>query len=433
MKRLCYLFLILALLFPSFVFARGESEKSGAASQKATTISVMAEWSSDSPGSKVFRDKMDEISASDRGIIVEQEMIGDETSYYNKLRTRFATGEFPDVFLDFGGARSYDYVQSGVLVDLSPWLDADPAWRDSFLSIIDDWKYPEYPGAVYGVPTAFYVVGIFYNKAIFAELGLTPPATIEEFTAVCDKLLAAGYVPMPLGEKDNYRAGHLLNNLVLKAYGAEAVTALGNRTLAYDDPKMIRLYQMIYDFNQKGYFGLNAVNKDNNMARTEFHTGKSAMQFDGTWYLGIAAQAQNADDIGFIPFPSIDPKYAGSWQGGNNGGLSVVNTGNKEKIEKAVEVVKILTSTEFAKEQQAANGGGIYPVVFDADPSKASRISIEVSAALEGSKEFRTDIQNYDINTKMLETVRMALQGLFVGKTPEQCAAEIMRVVNAGN
>ncbi|WP_320128962.1 extracellular solute-binding protein [uncultured Sphaerochaeta sp.] len=434
MKRRFLPVLVLALLFPSFLFAQGGKEAGSVpASQKDVTVSIMSTWSGDSPGSVIFRNKLSEIDAADNGIKVDQEMIGDETSYYNKLRTRFATGEFPNIFEDFGGARSYDYVKSGVLVDLRPYLDADPQWANDFMNVIEDWEYSDYPGSVYGVPTAFYVVGIFYNKAIFAKLGLEPPKTIEEFTAVCDKLLAAGYIPMPLGEKDSYRAGHLLNNLVLKAYGSEAVTALGNRTLAYDDPKMIRLYKMISDFNKKGYFGPNAINKDNSMARTDFHAGKSAMQFDGTWYLGTAAKCAIADDMGFIPFPTIDPAFAGSWQGGNNGGLSVVNTGDKQAIDKAVQVVKALTNSEFAKAQQAVNGGGIYPVKFTSDTSKVSAISIEVSKALDTSKEFRTDIQNYDINTKMLETVRMALQGLFVGKTPEQCAQEIMTVVNAGN
>lgn len=435
MKKSIFTIFAVSMMLLSVVFAGGTKEVGGSSrtsTPKETTISVLAEWAGDSPGTKAFRDKLDAISAADNGIKIEQEMISDETSYYNKLRTRFATGEFPDIFLDFGGARSYDYVKSGVLVNLRPYLDADPEWANGFVDgVIEDWEYSDYPGAVYGVPTAFYVVGIFYNKAIFAELGLEPPKTMDEFTDVCDKLLAAGYIPMPLGEKDIYRAGHFLNNLVLKAYGSEAVTALGNRTLSYDDPKMIRLYKMIYDFNQKGYFGPNAVNKDNNMARTDFHTGKSAMQFDGTWYLGIAATSPIADDIGFFPFPAVDEKYAGSWQGGNNGGLSVVNTGDQERIDKAVEVVKALTGSAFAAEQQVANGGGIYPVKFDSVPEKVSRISIEVSKAMESAKEFRSDIQNYDINTKMLETVRMALQGLFVGKTPEQCAQEIMRVVNA--
>ena len=206
---------------------------------------------------------------------------------------------------------------------------------------------------------------------------------------------------------------------------------MGNRTLSYDDPKIMKLYQMLFDYNKRGYFGANTINKDTNMARTDFHSGKAAMHFDGTWYLGTAATTPLADDISFIPFPTINPEFANSWQGGTNGGLSVVNTGDKAKIEKAIVLLKELTRGDFDKEQQAVSKGGVYPVFFESDPSVVSRISIEVADAYDKAEEFRSDIQNYDANPKMLETVRVALQGLFVGKTPKQCADEIMLVVNA--
>ena len=37
-----------------------------------------------------------------------------------------------------------------------------------------------------------------YNKDIFEEVGVTPPKTWDEFIAVCDKLLAAGYQPLSM-------------------------------------------------------------------------------------------------------------------------------------------------------------------------------------------------------------------------------------------
>lgn len=432
MRRLS-ITLILALLAASLVFSTG-SKEAVEDSRKNVDLIVMGTWANDTPYVAAYRAKFDEISAEDNGINIIQEMIGEETQYYNKLRTRFATGEFPNIFSDYGGARSYDYVKSGVLVDLAPYLEADPKWKNGFLAgVLEDWEYDDYPGAIYGVPTAFYCVGLFYNAAIFSELGLTPPATIKEFEDVCDKLLAAGYIPMSLGEKDTYRAGHLLNNLVMKSYGSEFVAKLGNREISYDSPQMMVLYQMIYDWNKKGYFGQNAVNKDSNMERADFHSKKTAMHFDGTWYLAVAKDSAIVNDIHFVPFPTINPSFSGSWQGGTNGGLEVVNTGNKEQIDKAVEAIKQITSPEFMKHIQILSGGGVYPIKFDSDPYSVSALSIEVSEALKTATEFRSDIQNYDMNTKMLETVRVALQGLFIGKTPEEIAAEIMHVVKAEN
>lgn len=38
-----------------------------------------------------------------------------------------------NVFYDFGGSRDLDYVAAGAILDLEPYLEADPQWRDRFL------------------------------------------------------------------------------------------------------------------------------------------------------------------------------------------------------------------------------------------------------------------------------------------------------------
>lgn len=428
MKKLLTIVLCVALL-PTLIFAQGAGEKA-TATKGNQEITILATWAGDQPAVVATRDKVQEFSDADNGITVKTDFVYEEKSYYDKLRTRIATGEFPDLFEDYGGARDKDYVESGLLVDLQPYLDADPEWKNSFVNILGDWQYEGHPGQ-YGLPTDMYCVGIFYNKTIFSELGLDIPESMDEFTAVCDKLLANGYVPMSLGEKDPYRAGHFLNNLVLKSIGAEGVMDLGKRKIAYDGPEMMKLFKMIYDFNNKGYFGPNAINKDASMARADFHNRVSAMHFDGTWAISPIDESAISGQVGFFAFPYIDEKYAGCWQGGNNGGVSVVNTGDQARIDAAVELLKALTSPELMAAKQKAAKGGIYPVKFTGDASVVSPLAVEVSEKMTAATELKSDIQNYDINTKMLDTVRNALQGLFVGGTPEECAKDIMRVVNA--
>ena len=47
-----------------------------------------------------------------------------------------------------------------------------------------------------------------YNKDIFAKVGVEPPATWDEFVAVCEKLDAAGYQPIAIaGDYDSFWAG----------------------------------------------------------------------------------------------------------------------------------------------------------------------------------------------------------------------------------
>ena len=424
------LLLLIAMIAPFSLLAAGSGEDSGSGDSENVTVTIMSRWSEDMPSSRFFRNHLAEMDAADPSLTIVQDNINDEMAYYDKLRTKFATGEFPNIFFNYGGSRLVDYVESDVLVDMAPYLDADPTWKNGFQPVFDKWMYGEYSG-IWGIPAEFYAVGIFYNKGIFAELGIETPATMKEWESACDKLLAAGYIPMALGEKDVWRAGHFSNNLIMKAYGAQAVSDLADRSMTYDDPKMIDIFEMIQDYNDRGYFGPNAVNMGGNMEKTSFHTGESAMHMDGSWYLSEASESPIFEQIGVFPFPAIEPAYAESWQGGAGGGFSVVDTGNRNEIDASVEIIKSITIPSYMKQLQTENKGGVYPVKFDPDESVVGHLTIEYMNMLEDAEEYRDDVQTYDPISSLLETVRLAIQGLFVGNTPDECAAEIVAEIEA--
>jgi raffinose/stachyose/melibiose transport system substrate-binding protein len=60
------------------------------------------------------------------------------------------------------------------------------------------------------VPIAAVMHGFMYNKDVFAKLGLTPPATVDQFFAILDKVKADGkLVPLAIGTKDTWEASQL--------------------------------------------------------------------------------------------------------------------------------------------------------------------------------------------------------------------------------
>jgi len=425
MKRITLL--LLALILPVALFAAGGQEKANDGGD--VTIRVLSRWSDELPTSVYFREAVEMFNDADNGIKVEGEHINDETSYLDKLRTQFAIGEYPNVFFEYGGSRIVDYVESGLLLDLQPALDADPSWRDSFLPLFDKWQYTQFPGT-FGVPAEFYAVTIFYNTDIFSKVGVTPPATLDEFETVCDKLLAAGYTPIALGEKDIWRAGHFLNNLVLKSFGAQGVADLASRKMTYDDPRMVALYGKIQEYFKKGYFGSDSVTVDYNMEQALFHNEKSAMHMDGSWYCGAAIQSLITSKIKAFPFPSINAANKNSFQGGAAGGWSVVNIDDAHN-EASVKFVKSVSNPEYFSILQVKNKGGVYPAKFESDDSVIDPVTISHMAAIQNAKEFRDDIQTYDPLSSMLDTCRTALQGLFIGKSPQETASKIMTEIKA--
>jgi ABC-type glycerol-3-phosphate transport system substrate-binding protein len=417
----------LVLIFTSALVFGGGSKSPGSAGGD-TTIRIMTRWSDDAPLSKYWRGKIQEWNNQKNGITIIDESLSDEAAFLDKLRSSIASGTQPEIFIEYGGSRIQDYVEAGILLDVQPYLDADAAWRGSFLNdLFDKWHFTTRPGT-YGVPCQFYSVFLYYNKKILAEAGFSnPPATLDEWRAVCDALLAKGRQPMSLGAKDNWRAGHFLNNLVMKSFGAKGASDIARRAMNYDDPRMINLYRIIKEFNDKGYWGPNAIGVGNDTEDSDFLANKTALRFQGSWFIPqlVADYQGDISNIGIAPFPYLNAAYRDSWQGGTAEAYSISN--RKATNDAAIQVVKYLTSPEYYAGAEAYCKGGMYVSRFNTQPGVTiDPITRAAKALLANAKEFRDDIQTYDPESHMLDTVRSALQGLFIGSTPEQVGREIV-------
>lgn len=387
-------------------------------------IRLASRWGGEEPLSVYFQQKIEEFNALDNGITIVGDHVTDEQQYLDKLSAQIGSGTQPEIFIEYGGTRIQDYVESGILLDLKPYLDADPEWKDSFLPLFDKWEFND---GVYGVPVMLYAIVLYSNTDVLKANGLEVPQTFEDLEKCCETLKANGINPFMLGEQSNFRAGHFLNNIALKTYGPDVVTKLADRTMAYDGEEMLGLYQTIKDFNDKGYFGDNAVGVDNNGEKAAFLSGESAFRYDGAWFVSEVNGSAVDGKVQVSAFPSINEEYKNVFQGGAGQGFSITDTGDKEKNDAAVEVVKYLTSQDYYRGLEKASNGGIYPVKFESDPETViDDLSKQVKEVIEPATDYRDDMQNYDPETHMLNTVRTALQGLFVGNTPEQCGEEIV-------
>ncbi|MBH0009099.1 sugar ABC transporter substrate-binding protein [Salinibacterium sp. UTAS2018] len=107
-------------------------------------------------------------------IKVELSNVGQGLSHYTKLRTAVKSGEVPDVV-----QMEYQYISSfqNDLLDLAPY-GAD-AIADDYVSSV--WGQVSSEGAVYGIPQDFGPMGNLYRTDIYAEAGVTPPATWDEY------------------------------------------------------------------------------------------------------------------------------------------------------------------------------------------------------------------------------------------------------------
>lgn len=107
----------------------------------------------------------------------------------NIVKTRLATGEMADVFNYNSGSLFQAINPTETLMPLGDLPNFGNV-IDSFLPTVTGTD-----GQVYGVPNGPAMGGgIFYNRTIYAELGLAIPTTWDEFIANSEAAKAAGYV-----------------------------------------------------------------------------------------------------------------------------------------------------------------------------------------------------------------------------------------------
>jgi N-acetylglucosamine transport system substrate-binding protein len=117
------------------------------------------------------------------------------------VQPRINAGTPPDM-IDNSGSNLMDMgaiVKAGQAADLTDLYDA-PSWdvpgkkvRDTLVpGAIEPGTYN---GKPYAMNYAFTVFGLWYNAKLFAKNKWTPPTTWADFTALCDKIKAAGLTP----------------------------------------------------------------------------------------------------------------------------------------------------------------------------------------------------------------------------------------------
>jgi ABC-type glycerol-3-phosphate transport system substrate-binding protein len=391
------------------------------------SIHISSRNSSDIPMHQYFRTKIQEFSDKANGITVTQDNIQTESDYQNRLRANFASGSAPNIFMEYGGSRILDYVESSTILNMKPYYDYNPAWYNSFNSAV--WEkllFEQYPG-VWGIPFYMYTVVIYYNKEIFAKHGLSVPTNWQELQDVCAKFKAAGVKPFQVGEKDIWRLGHFHNNLVVKSLGVQAVGDLATRKLTYDSPEIIKTFDMIKEMIDKGYFGDNILATDVLTERATYAAEGCAMRWDGSWYVAEIFGKDIYNKTGVAPFPYVDEKYKLHAQGGANDMWFITTLGKSpEEIAASVALTKYLTSEEYIANLNEI-AASIYPVKFTLTPKTPSNpIMEQVQALADSMTDMRGDVQDYDPQAHMIDTVRSSIQALAMGYTGKQVGDQIV-------
>ena len=197
------------------------------------------------------------------------------------IQLALTSGDMYDVFFEWGG-QSAGYVQSGALLNLQPYFDADPAWKNSFLSptVFEDNAYVV-NGRIYGIPFRGTGEFIIYNKTLFNQRGYQVPQTQEQLVTLMDRMIGDNIVPIatqgtPHGGKVEYVRRALTDYLFLADGLIRTPQHLTARLIDYRGIKA-RGAELTREWYNKGYFGRTPFGVEREEAQTLFFDGRAGM------------------------------------------------------------------------------------------------------------------------------------------------------------
>jgi len=239
--------------------------------------------------------------------------------YKQKLKVSLGSGKGPDLFMNWGGGGLRQYVNANRVLDLTPYLNADKAWKDKFFNNV--LQTAAFDGKYYGIPNVgMQPVLLFYNKAVFKKNNLEPPTTWEQLLSVVKTLKDAGATPFILGGQSKWPDLMWEEYLVDRVAGPEAFNAVAaGEKNAWMDPGIIKANTMLQELVDAGAFGNNfsSTTYDGTVTATLLGTGRGAMELMGNWEYGAVLQNSpdtiKNNDLGWVPFPAVsggkgDPK-----------------------------------------------------------------------------------------------------------------------------
>lgn len=162
-------------------------------------------------------------------------------------------------------------------------------------------------GRPYAVAALGATTGVVYNKALFAELGLEPPASYQEFLTLCAALRRQGITPLGVGGGDlwhmEYWMNHFLRSDVLsREPDFLALCAAGERD--WSDPLVTELLEHMAQLFRRGYVNSGWLSTPDAALAYHLAEGEAAMVFSGPWLIRDALALDPSLELGWFYVPN---------------------------------------------------------------------------------------------------------------------------------
>ena len=378
MRKKSFVSLLLAMAFLALLVLSGCGAEKSVEEPASNVITMLTAATPSDSFYYGFQKIIDNFNANNEyGVTVQCDFVS-TPDFKTKLPTLMSSDSEPDIIYTLELGYLGVYVDAGKIVNLQPYYDADPAWRDSFNDgMLDQLTYN---GDVYGVPTQQTMALMFYNKAIFAENGVSVPATYDEFLNVCETLKSNGVTPIALASTpaDAWLVSQYIQQLSDGLGGYELFSGIADGSRAWNDPAMVKAGELLQAEIDAVYYEDGFTGVSGEEAEAIFQRGDAAMYFNGTWETGTLASTEFTDvaeDVGCFIVPAVDPQYQNVGVGSCDYCYAV--TKNCKNVDAAVAFLKYWTS-EAGASMLLYDYSCLPATNFDIDESRLSPLAANV-------------------------------------------------------
>jgi raffinose/stachyose/melibiose transport system substrate-binding protein len=365
-----------------------------------------------------IQDAIARFNAAHTDVQVEATVITND-DFKTQISIAAAAGETPDMFQTWGGGQLQDFIDAGVVREITELSgETEAKFAPAALSP------STFNGKHYAVPLDLAAVFLWTNTTMFEENNLELPTTWENFIAACKGLSAAGITPVQLGNRDKWPGAFWLIYLTDRIGGNDVFLSAFNREEGFDfnNPAFIEAGAKIQEAVNAGCFeeGYNGTPYDNSL----IGAGLAAMQLQGTWNLNglrLADEELVNNSIRPLPFPVVEGGVGDpTAMVGGTGQAFAVSADAPEEAGAAL--IEMFGSEEYGK---ALAEAGLIPAIVGMDQFISDPIVQGEAQALSSASSMQLYYDQF-LSPEMALVHTQSTQDLFgLLITPEEAAAQM--------
>ncbi len=264
-------------------------------------------WVAGEPGQTNVYDDLAEAYNAQSGDVTITVVKNSSDLFNPALIPALSAGEGPDLFsFGTGPGQPAALIKGGLVADLT---DAyfEHNWGDTIPEGIV--MQTSSDGKLWAFGNEVETTGMFYNKAIFAEHGISVPTTWPEMEAAVATLMEAGYdTPIGLGAADKWPVSHWQSMMFGRYAGPDGIESVLFGDGAWTDAPFVAAATKLQEMGQSGWFGPTPVAIGYGELMDRFWAGEVPMTFTGPWVIGggIAAAGDRIGDYSVFAVPPFE-------------------------------------------------------------------------------------------------------------------------------